>query len=138
MIVLKEAFNSNVFDGKQLHQKVHGVKATVAAGAEAVLCFKVPYDLCYLTGAEIITDVTSTVNLSANIPDGLGGSTVHEQYGYDVNVGQVYTRDSGYAAQIPLGIQLECTVTNTSAVSKEMGVNFIIHDAREPEPEPEN
>ena len=135
MRVVREAFNSNVHGGKILFQKVHGVRKTIAAGTEETIEFQVPYPICYLTGAEIVTDVTSTSNLSVNIPDGQGGSTVHEQYGYNVNVGQVYSREPGYAAALPQGLILQCKVKNISSVSKEMGVNFILHDARDLEPE---
>ena len=90
----------------------------------------VPYDLCKMTGVELLYNISGTTNMKVKVPDGEGGYVVEEQYGYSVNIGDVYSREAGYAATLFAGLELEVMVTNTTAEESTMGVNFILHEVR--------
>lgn len=126
------AFSSNVTDdNKELYLKIHGQVATVPANGQHEFLFTIPYDLgVYIQGAEIVTGVTAQVDLSMKHP--VAG--ILEQYGFDVCKGEsVYTQTVPYAARVPMGLQVSITCKNIESVDSVMGVNFILHQLREPE-----
>lgn len=136
MKIIREAFYKNKIniDGVDyiIYNKVHGQHANVAANSSHTFTFTIPYALCKMTGIEIVYNVVGDANLKVKVPDGQGGYILEEQYGHDVNYGDVYIRESGYAATLQAGIELECVVKNDEAVEKVMGVNFILHELRVP------
>lgn len=117
-------------DGGVLYAKVHGLKQDVLSGASHTFIFTVPYANCKMSGAELISNVKGTTDLSVKVPDGQGGYSVTEQYGYEVNIGEVYSRETGYSASLSAGVELHVTVTNQDSVTRKMGVNFILHEVR--------
>jgi hypothetical protein len=136
MRILNNPIASNVLEsGEVLYTKIHGMKYTFAAGEVKVFNFTVPYTKCLFMGAEIVHEVETTTDMNLKVPDGQGGYAITEQYGYAVNTGKdKYTKESPFGATIGAGIELECTVTNTSAMSMDIGVNFLLYDVRTPTP----
>ena len=126
------AFASNATeDGKILYTKIHGLKADVPANTTHVFQFTIPYAEIYFQGAEILSDIVGVSDLTIKHP--LDLSNPLEQYGYSVNMGKtLYKREAKYAARIPQGLILECEVTNDTNDTQEMGVNFILHEIRDP------
>ncbi len=115
--------------GKYLYNRIHGVRATVAAGASHTLTYTVTYDECLFLGVEVVCMVTCVTDLKIYAPD---GTTLLGQFGWDVNVGMhVYERLSSYPATIVKDIILKCTVTNIKSISEEIGVNFILHEVKD-------
>lgn len=131
-IVHPDAFASNgTADGKILYTKIHGMKADVAAGATHLFQFTVPYTEVYFQGAEILVDIVSVSNFTIKHP--LDMANPLEQYGFNVNMGKIiYKKEGQYAAKIPQGLVLECEVTNDTNDQQEMGVNFVLHEIRDP------
>lgn len=127
---VSDAFSTNVTaDGKILYLKIHGMKAVVAAGETHEFLFTIPYTEIYLQGAEIFVDILSQSDMRIKHP--LAG--VIEQYGYSVCMGKViYKKQAQYAARLPQGLQISCEVTNVELTELEMGVNFILHELRDP------
>jgi hypothetical protein len=119
---------SNVLpSGETMFTKVHGVKASFAIDETKTLEYTIPYTKCFLTGAEVVFDVKSTTDMEVAHPT----AGTLEQYGYDVNEGTIqYTRESKYGAELAAGLILKCTVTNTSGVAMDIGVNFLLIDVR--------
>lgn len=130
MIAHTTPFSANkTDDGKLLYLKIHGMKAEVPAGQTHEFLFTIPYTEAYLQGAEIFVDILAQSNMCIKHP--IAG--VLEQYGYDVCTGKIiYKRQAQYAARLPQGLQVSCEVTNVESVAQEIGVNFIIHELREP------
>jgi hypothetical protein len=128
-LLKQNAMSSNVLpNGDVLYTKVHGVKASFAVDETKTLEFTVPYANCMFMGAELIFDVKTTSNMEVAHP--VNGTL--EQYGYDVNIGTVYTRESKYGSQLVAGLVLKCEVTNTSGVAMDIGANFLLYDVRSP------
>jgi Ulp1 family protease len=87
----------------------------------------------YFQGAEILVNIIGVSDFDVAIPTEQGDFVV-EQYGYDVNMGEIiYQRESQYASRIPQGIIIRNTYTNDTDSTLEVGVNFIMHEIREPE-----
>ena len=123
-------FANNVTDdGKILYLKIHGMKAIVPANGTHEFLFTVPYTEAYLQGAEIFVDILSQTDMSVKHPSG----AVIEQYGFDVCTGKiVYKRQAQYASRLPQGLQVSAVCKNTEDTDQEMGVNFILHELRDP------
>lgn len=130
MQITNSTFSNNVLlDGKELYLKIHGMVATVPAGGSHEFLFTIPYIEAYMQGAEIFVDILSQTDMTTKHPqDG-----VLEQYGFDVCTGRaIYERQAAYAAKLPQGVQVSAVCTNREAVALEMGVNFILHEVRDP------
>lgn len=133
-------------DGKVLYTKIHGMKADIISGGHKRFQFTIPYTEVYFQGAEIIEDIIGVNDFTIRHPSQVAADDFSdpdpanhiygghvEQYGYSVNMGVVkYIREAKYAARLPQGLVLECKVSNDTAETKEIGVNFILHDIREP------
>jgi hypothetical protein len=131
IIQLNPLASNHLPDGRTMFTKVHGVKSEYIAGQTKTLEFTIPYTSCFLTGAEIVFDVKSTANMEVAHPQ----AGTLEQYGYDVNEGAVqYIRESKYGAELVAGLVLKCEVTNTTANTIDIGVNFLLIDVRTPAP----
>jgi hypothetical protein len=131
-------------DGKVLYAKIHGQKSNVSAGANHRFQLTIPYTEAYFQGAEIIEDIIGVSDFTIRSPDQVAADDFSdpdpanhiygghiEQYGYSVNMGVIkYIREAKYAARLPQGLVVECNVTNDTAETKEIGVNFILHDIR--------
>jgi len=126
----QDAFSRNVTeDGKLLYLKIHGMKANVPANGQHEFLFTIPYTEAYLQGAEIFVDILAQSDMSVKHP--VAG--VIEQYGFDVCTGKIiYKRQAQYASRLPQGLQVSCICKNTEPIEQEMGVNFILHEIREP------
>jgi len=127
--------NNTTRDGKLLYAKVTGVKDLVEAGATKTLTFQIPFNFCLFNGAEVVEDVHETINFYVKVPDGQGGfvDSMTEQYGYNVNMGsKIYKREGAYGAKLQAGLILTCDVTNHDTVDHVMGVNFFLHELRDP------
>ena len=131
----REPFSSNILnDGSILYTKIHGMKAVVGANGSHTFQFQIPYSKAYFQGAEVLIDVLCQTNFTVSHPDPAVG--VLEQYGYDVCAGKIiYQKTMEYAAIIPQGLIVTCTVENTEPTEQEFGVNFIMHEGRDPVPE---
>lgn len=132
----QEALASNkTLDGKLLYAKVSGVKDNVPAGTTKTITLTIPYASCLFNGAEVVEDVHETINFYVKVPDGQGGfvEAMTEQYGYNVNMGsKIYKREGAYGAKLQAGLVLTCDVTNHDTVDHVMGVNFFLHELRDP------
>lgn len=120
-----------LMDGKVLYLKVHGMKATVGPLDTHEFQFTIPaeYGEVYLQGAEIYVDVLSQTDFAIKHP--LAG--VLEQYGYGVVNGRyLYKEKAQYASKLPAGLIISVNLTNTENVEQEFGVNFILHEIRDP------
>ena len=116
-------------NGKELFYHIHGVSSVVAAGQSAELTLIVPEANMYLEGAEVVYDVIGSTSLSVKNP--LDDSVI-KQYGFDVKIGKyTYGKLAGYAAKVVNGLKLSAVVTNNTAESMEIGVNFILHDEKD-------
>jgi hypothetical protein len=126
----QDAFSRNVTEeGKLLYLKIHGMKANVPANGQHEFLFTIPYTEAYLQGAEIFVDILAQSDMSVKHP--VAG--VIEQYGFDVCTGKIiYKRQAQYASRLPQGLQVSCICKNTEPTEQEMGVNFILHEIREP------
>lgn len=126
----QDAFSRNVTeDGKLLYLKIHGMKANIPANGQHEFLFTIPYTEAYLQGAEIFVDILAQSDMSVKHP--VAG--VIEQYGFDVCTGKIiYKRQAQYASRLPQGLQVSCICKNTEPIEQEMGVNFILHEIREP------
>lgn len=122
--------NNRTKDGKFLYAQVKGVKAQVPAGQSHVFEYQVEYPEIYFFGAEIMQDIIGVADFTINhpqLPDPL------EQYGDNVNLGTIkYIRETRFAARIPQGLILRCNYTNDTDVEQEVGVNFLMHEIRDP------
>lgn len=128
---LTEPFSSNEVNGDVLFVKVHGMSADVAAGAAHTFEFDVPYTKALYNGAEIFSEVKAQTDLIVEVFDGTNYVN-YEQYGFDVCAGEVYSRECAYYSIVMVGVRLKCVVTNHASTSKKIGVNFLLHDARQP------
>lgn len=114
--------------GYTLYAKVHGFSAMVAAGATHTFEFDVPYAKAYFNGTDVVYDVKTQTDLEVDVYDG-SNYVPYQQYGFNVCVGEMYTKECSYAATVQTGVRLKCTITNHDAVTKKMGVNFHLHEA---------
>jgi hypothetical protein len=120
-------------DGKILYYKIHGFKTEIPAGESYTFRLQNPYSEAYFQGAEILVNIIGVSDFDVAIPTEQGDFVV-EQYGYDVNMGEIiYQRESQYASRIPQGIIIRNTYTNDTDNTLEVGINFIMHEIREPE-----
>lgn len=135
-----DAFASNATaDGRILYTKVHGMKADITSGQTHIFQFVIPYTEVYFQGAQILMDIVSVSDFTINYPDpmppgqeSLAGQVV-EQYGFSVNMGKILFEKNGqYAAKVPQGFMLECAVSNDTDITQEFGVNFMLHEIRDP------
>ncbi len=124
------AFASSVLaDGKILYLKIHGMKAIIPANGEHEFQFTIPYLEAYLQGAEIFVDILAQTDMTIKHP--VFG--VLEQYGFDVCTGKIiYKRQADYASRLPQGLIISAKCKNTETTEQEMGVNFILHEVRNP------
>lgn len=108
--------------------RVHGMNTDVAALGSHVFTFVVPYAMAKLTGVEVVCNVCDTSDMVVKAPDGQGGF-ISKQYGFSVNIGEVvYARESGYAADVSAGYEIDVTVNNLFNETRKLGVNFILHE----------
>lgn len=116
--------------GYTLFAKIHGVSADVLPSASHTFEFDVPYAKAYFNATEIVYDVKAISNLNV---EAFNPSTQayepYQQYGFDVCVGEMYTKECSYAATVMQGVRLKCTVTNLQSTTVKMGVNFHLHEA---------
>lgn len=123
-------FASNRISEGTVSHRVHGINADVAPMGSHVFTFVVPYTMAKLTGVEVVCNVCDTSNMKVKVPDGQGGH-IEDQYGFDVNIGEVvYTKESGYAAELVAGYEIEITVNNLFNETRKLGVNFIMHEVK--------
>jgi hypothetical protein len=84
-----------------------------------------------LQGLEIFQDVLSQTDMGVEHP--LQPGVFIEQYGYDVCMGKViYEREAQYASRLPQGLVVKAVVKNSENFEQEFGVNFILHEIRDP------
>jgi len=99
----------------------------------------VPYaNGVFFQGAEIFQDIVGVTDLHIKYPNpfppapSLAGTSA-EQYGHSVNLGVIkYQKESPYVASIPQGFILDIEVTNDTDATAEFGVNFLMHEIRDP------
>lgn len=116
-------------DGNVLYTKIHGMKADIPAGQTHNFDFPIPYAEVYFQGAEILEDIVGVNDFTIEHPQ----AGTLEQYGYTVNMGTIkYEREAQYAAKLPMGLILRCAVKNDTDATKEFGVNYLLHEIRNP------
>lgn len=130
--------NTTLDDGSILYIKIHGLMGVVPAATivdsvlvpgELELEFAIPYAEVYMQGMEIFNDILAQTDMCIKHP--IAG--VLEQYGFNVCVGvQKYIREADYAARLPQGIIISALLKNVELTEQEMGVNFILHEIRQP------
>lgn len=122
-------------DGKILYAKIHGFKSNIAAGESHIFAFQNPYPEIYFFGAEIMQDIIGVADFDvfAPVPGHPDGGVIAEPYGYNVNLGTIkYIRETKFAARLPQGLLLRCHYTNDTAVEQEVGINYLMHELRDP------
>lgn len=127
-------------DGKKLKRRKHGKRVVCAGNVNTSIVFSVPYGHCKIDEVEIINcsgndDVDLLVRDTAAgtysqmffgnaIPD-----VVLDQFGFDVACSDLYYSDSSnYDADLYLGMVIEIVFKNKEAESKNIGINFVLHE----------
>lgn len=119
--------DNRISEGTVSH-RIHGMNTDVAALGSHVFTFVIPYTMAKLTGVEVVCNVCDTSDMTVRAPDGQGGF-ISQQYGFSVNIGEVvYTKESGYAAEVLAGYEIDITVNNLFNETRKLGVNFILHE----------
>ena len=110
----------------RLFSRVHGIAPQDIAPDETFIFeFVVPYSICKMTCAEIVSNVTHQTSFEVHHPQ--AGKL--NQFGFDVNMGQqVYKRESSYDADVFAGLILKIPVKNISGETKKFGVNIVLHE----------
>jgi hypothetical protein len=118
-------------EGKILHARIHGsAQVEVASQASHTFEFDIPYTEAYMTGLEVVYGCTTKTDMHVEAfnPQTQQFET-YQQYGFGVSQGEAYRKECSYAAHVMVGVRLKTTVTNTSAASRLIAVNFFLHEA---------
>lgn len=125
--------NKQLPDGKKLYSRVTGNKYVCTTGIN-VLEYTITHNQVKFNELELIGgEIGDTVCLK--VLDTVTGSytTVPNyqlnQFGFNVNVGKdFYSRSSNYDADLFIGMRI--VVEYDSISSKEVGINFVIHEVK--------
>lgn len=130
-------------DGRKLFRRVHGVKKTLSGDTKFELV--IPYNQCKVNAMEI---VWAPEGLQADLkvydtPTGAITATLAatnytaipnfmlNQFGFDAGVAKdFYEEASQYDADLIKDMKLEATLKNPGNSTKEVCVNFILHEIK--------
>ena len=127
---------------KSLFKRVHGVSASIGAGATVNIDLAVSYPQCKFSGAEIFgTDQGDTLNYlildtDTNTYSGLdvgtyGANFQLNQFGFDVQMPPVqYANTSNYDADLYQGMIVRCAYTNNTGSTKIIYSNLWLHEVK--------
>ena len=130
-------------DGRSLFRRKHGIRQEVPARIDVntpsvtAIRFSVPYVAAKIDEVEIVNcTAQDTVDLKVLDSETGAYTTIPNyllnQFGFDVNLSDIYYTDtSNYDAELNLGMQIEVTYKNYEADIKQIGVNFVLHEAKE-------
>lgn len=122
-------------DGKKIFIRVHGLSASVS-GAPDNIDFSIPYDLCKLTGIEILNGLAGdTCNLKVlDTPTGtISGvaNAVLNQFGFEVNVAKdFYKRESSYDADLIKDMKVRIEYDSIATLPVMVYANLILHEIK--------
>jgi hypothetical protein len=121
-------------NGKKLKRKTHGITFTIPANDTITVPFTIPHTWAKMNEVEVI-GAPEGVIATMNVKDTAAGtySTIPnhilDSFGYDVNIAKDYWKGrSEYDADVYSGMVLEFVIENTSAVSKTVGINIVLHE----------
>ncbi len=122
--------------GKKLYRRKHGYSLTLNANGDTVYTITVPYLEAKINEAEII-HCPEGVTLDMKVKDSTTGTYTGtpnyllNQFGFNINVGKdLFSDKSDYDADVFTGMQLEFTFHNSTATSKEIGINIVFHEIK--------
>ena len=140
------AFSTNVLhDGRKLYRRKHGISKLCPANSETNIDMLVPYASCKIDEVEIIgcesTDVVDFLVLDTEdglIQQSMGVPADYvtpylplNQFGFDVNIADMYYSDSSnYEADLIGGLTVRMVYKNRTAEDKTIGANFVLHEAK--------
>jgi hypothetical protein len=120
-------FASKEIPEGNLFTRIHGSDIRVIQPDEVeVFELIVPYDHAKISCAEIVHSIKSKVNFEVFHPT--HGKL--NQFGFDVNVGEVYKRESPYDADLFKDLIVKVSVKNEQGSAQSFAVNFILHEVR--------
>lgn len=127
-------------DGKKLKRRKHGKRMTCPGNAETKITMAVPYVHCKIDEVEI-TQCSGNDDLDLKVVDTEAGTytqmftgtavpnAVLDQFGFDIAMSDMYYSDSSnYDADLYQGMVIEVTYKNKESESKNIGVNFVLHE----------
>ena len=124
-------FSAKKIGTKSLFKRIHGIQSNVTIGLNTIE-FVIPYDLCKITGVELIGgSIGDTVDFEVyDTPAGLvsGYPNVKiNQFGFSVCISKdFYSHKSEYDSDVPKDIKFK--VKYTSIVNTTIGINFILNE----------
>lgn len=125
-----------LFNGKKLFKRVHGVKHTVTSGTSNIE-FTVPYNNCKITGVELLNGVSGdnvnfkVLDTSTGTISGVANQLLN-QFGFDVYLAKDYHKEeSSYDADLikDMTVLVEFTATDTGS-SRDVYINYILHEVK--------
>jgi hypothetical protein len=120
-------FADKTYQGNSLFMRIHGIAPVeIGAGLDHAFEYTVTYPQCKITCAEIINDVQGSCDFEVHHP--IAGKL--NQFGFNVNVGNVYKRESAYDADLFQGLIVKIKVKNETSSAKVFAVNVILHEVR--------
>jgi len=123
-------------DGRSIFRRKHGLRDTVLSSSNKTILFVVPYDECRIDKIEIINCTNKDFyNIKVyDTPTGLISGTPDKmlsQFAYNANLSDSYYVDSSnYDATIFKDMTIEIDYFNNDIFSKEIGVNYNLHEIR--------
>lgn len=130
-------FCKKVLDcGCKLYRRKKGVRQICAGNSETSIILEIPYGKCKVDELEIV-NCSGNDCLDLLIKDDANGTysgipnKILNQFGFDVCLSDLYYSDSSqYDAELMLGMKIEVIFKNKDADSKNIGINFTLHEMK--------
>ena len=150
VVTANPSFTKKEADGKKLFRRVHGIKKAIAAASggsdgETVFDIVIPYNNCKINEIQIFwapegccVDLKVYDTPQGHVQIGMGvpaqavtPDLMLNQFGFNACVAKdVFKEKSSYDADLIKDMKVEVTLKNPTAETKDIGVNFILHELK--------
>lgn len=128
-------FSKKLSTGQKVFKRLHGISSSVS-GAPDNIDFVIPYDVCKITGIEIInTELGDKVNFKVyDTPTGTISGTPNallNQFAFNLNTKSgSHREESSYDADLikDMKIRIEFDAITPDLLPKTIYVNFLLHE----------
>lgn len=121
-------------NGKKLYRRKRGYTFTLNASTTTVHTITVPYSEAKINEVELLW-FPEGITVDMKVKDSTTGtySTIpnytFNQFGFNVVIEKDFYKDlSQYDADVYMNMQIEFTFTNSTEISKTVGLNMIFHE----------
>ena len=121
-------------DGRKLKRRTNGITFTIPAEDSITVSYIVPYGQAKMNEVEVLW-APEGVTAQMNVKDTSAGTystipnRILDSFGNAVNIAKDYWKGrSEYDADVYIGMVLEFVITNSSNVSKTVGINMVLHE----------